>query len=73
MTAYGKIIRSEEVDTIKLILLNEIDVMLLIVNYTIRCDFNLISLGKLRETGILYHNNPKSMILKKTKNVIGLV
>lgn len=67
-----EIIRLEEVSIIKLTLLNATDIVLSNVVYTSRYDSNLISFSQLREVGIPYYNYPKSMILKKAKNIIGL-
>lgn len=71
MTADGDIIRSKEVGTIKLTLLNGSDMTLSNVAFAPRCDSNLISLGQLREAGISYHDHPESMILKKAGIIIG--
>lgn len=73
MTANKDIIRSEKIDIIQLGLLNKWDITLSNIAFFSKCDFNLISFGQLREVGNLYYNYPKSMILKKTENIIGLV
>lgn len=35
-----------------------------------KCDLNLISLGQLRESDIIYHDNPSIMTLMKSGKVI---
>lgn len=39
--------------------------------YTLEYNFNLISIGQLQETGILYHDHLECIILKKAGNLIG--
>ena len=46
--------------------------ILLNVAYIPKCDSNLISLGQLRKSEILYHNHPDSMIFKQKESKIGL-
>lgn len=72
MIANRDIIRSEKVSTIQLALLNRLNITLLNIAFTLRYDSNLISLGQLKKARISYHNHPKSIILKKTRNIIGL-
>ncbi len=71
ITAGGEVIRSREVGTVHLSLQSG-KMTLLNVAYTPKCDFNLISLGQLRESGITYHDHPDSMILKQGGSTIGL-
>ena len=42
------------------------------VAYTLKFDSNLISLGQLCKSGILYHDHPDSMILKQGRSTIGV-
>ena len=62
VTTGGDFIRSEEVETIRLPLQNGFELTL----YNVVSALNKIqasSLGELRESGISYHDHPKSMIL----------
>lgn len=45
---------------------------LLNVAYAPKCDSNLISLGQLRKSGILYHDHPDSMVLKQGGSTLGI-
>ena len=64
VTAGGTIIRSSQVGTITFSIENGLQLMLSNVAFIPECDSNLISLGQLRETGILYHDYPEQMVLK---------
>ena len=69
--ARGKIIYSQKVGIVHFTLLSgKITMTLLNVEYAPKCDFNLISLGQLCESGILYHNHPNSMALKQGKSTL---
>lgn len=46
--------------------------VLLNISFTLKYNFNFISFDQLKETGILSHNYPESIILKKTGNIISL-
>lgn len=72
MTADENTLRLEEVDMIKLTLLNGLDMTLSNIAFAQRCDSNLIFLRQLRGANILYHNQLESMILKKAEIIIGL-
>lgn len=67
------IIRVNEVGTIKLTLLNRINMRLLNVAYTSRWDFNFIYFSQLMEAKISYYDYSESLMLKKARNVIGFV
>ena len=64
--------RLEQVETIVLPLGNGSELTFSNVAYAPECNSNLISLGQLRETGILYHNYPEYIVLKQRGNVIGV-
>lgn len=72
MTADENILTLEEVDMIKLTLLNGLDMTLSNIAFVQRCDSNLIFLRQLRRANILYHNQLESMILKKAEIIMGL-
>lgn len=73
ITANRDIIRLEEVDTIKLTLLNELDMTLSNIAFAPRCYINLIFLSQLREVAILYHDHSESMILIKARITISVI
>lgn len=56
--------RSEQVETIIPSLKNGFKLTLSNILYALECNFNLISLGQLQESGISYYNYPKCMVLK---------
>lgn len=69
--AGGKIIYSQKVGIVHLTLLSgKTKMTLLNVEYAPKCDFNLISLGQLRESGISYHNHLNSMALKQGGSIL---
>ena len=73
ITAGGEIIHSQEVSTVHLLLQSGKTTMTLLnVAYAPKCDSNLISLGQLRESGILYHDHPNSMVLKQGGSTLGV-
>lgn len=45
---------------------------LLNIVYIPKCNSNLILLGQFWELGILYHNYPKSLILKQRRSILGI-
>lgn len=65
--------RLEKVGKIKLTLLNKLDMTLLNIALALRCNFNLIFFGQLKETRISYHDHLKSMIFIKAGNIIGSI
>ena len=67
-----KVIRLENVGTIKLNLLNESNMIFLNIFY-LRYNSNLFFFEQLTEAGISYHKHSKNIILKKTRNIISLV
>ena len=71
VTAGGDIIRSKQVGTVIPPLENGLQLTLCNVAYALECDSNLISLGQLQETGILYHDHPKCIVLKQEGSIIG--
>lgn len=73
MTTDGNIIKSKKVDKIQLTLLNRSNIMLSNVAFTPKYNSNFISFGQLKKVEILYHNHFKRIILKKTRNIIGLI
>ena len=68
--AKGDIIRLEQVENVVLFFENSSQLTFANIAYTPECNSNLISLGQLQETSILYYDYPKYMILKKSGNVI---
>lgn len=69
ITAVGQVIRTEQVGTVSIPLkTGQIDLQN--VELASGCDSNLISLGQLRESGIMFHDNPTSMALMKDRKVI---
>ena len=68
----GNIIKSKQVGTMIFPLKNSI-LNLSNIAYIPECDSNLISLGQFWETGILYYNRPKYIVLKQGEKTIGLV
>ena len=65
-----EIIRSYKMDTILLSTCNGTTITVNNITYIPRYNFNLISLGQLREVGIIYHDNSKQMMLKQRGNII---
>lgn len=57
--------RSEHAGTVVIPLSNGSSFRLQEVLYTPECDSNLISLGQLRESGIIFYDTPNAMILKE--------
>ena len=72
VTAGGIIIKSNQVRTIILFLINEIQLTLSNIIFAPECDSNLISLGQLQETGISYHDYSEQMLLRQAEKTIGL-
>lgn len=71
ITAGDKIIHSQEVGTVYLLFQSgKTTITLLNIIYTPKCNSNLISLGQLRKSGILYHNHPNFMILKQKRSTL---
>lgn len=64
VTAGRDIIRSEQVETVILTLENGLQLIFSNIAYTLEYNSNLISLGQLQETGILYHDYSKCIVLK---------
>ena len=71
MTTGGTIIRSNQVGIIILPLINGIQLTLSNVTFAPEYDSNLISLGELRETDILYYNYLEQILLKQVGKTIG--
>ena len=63
ITAGKKIIRSEEIGTVSIPLADGKSIKLLDTALVPEYDSNLISLGQLREMGIMFHDNPSHMTL----------
>lgn len=68
--AIGQIIRIKEVGTISILLTGRRTIELHNVALAPNCDLNLISLEQLRESGILYHDNPSIMTLIRGGEII---
>lgn len=64
VTTGRDIIRSEQVRTVILTLENGLQLIFSNIAYTLECDSNLIFLGQLQKTSILYHNHLKCIVLK---------
>ena len=73
VTTRGDIIRLEHVGIVTLFLQNSLKFTFINITYAPESDFNFISLGKLRKTGILYHDHYENMILKQGGKTIGSV
>ena len=71
ITVGGELIWFREVGTVQLSLQSR-KMTLLNIAYIPKYDSNLISLGQLRESRILYHDHPDSIILKQGGSHIGL-
>ena len=63
--ARSGIIRLEQVEIVILFFENSLELTLTNVIYTLECNSNLISLGQLQHTSILYHNHSENMVLKQ--------
>lgn len=70
VTAAGQVIRTEEIGTVVIPLVDGNNIELHNVAFAPRCDLNLISLGQLQETGITYYDNPTTMTLMRHGKVI---
>lgn len=71
VTASGDIFQSKKVTIVVLpIQGGKTTMRLLNIAYTPKYDFNLISLGQFRESGILYHNHSNSIIFKKIGSIL---
>ena len=70
--AGDNIIRSSQFGTVTSFLKNGSKLNLTNVAYTPKYDSNLISLGQLWETSILYYDHTKCMVLKQEDKTIGL-
>lgn len=69
--AEGKIIYSQEIGTVYLLLESEKTIMTLLNDvYALKYNSNLILLRQLRKSGILYHNHTNSIIFKQKKNTL---
>lgn len=68
--AAGQIIRTKEIGTVLISLAGEDNIKLHNIALTPGYDSNLISLGYLHESKIIYHNNPAVMILMRNGKVI---
>ena len=71
MTVGGTIIRSNQVGTVILPLINGIQLTLSNIAFVTECDSNLISLGHLQETDISYHNHSEQILLRQVGETIG--
>ncbi len=70
VTTIGQIIQTKDIGTILILLARGNTIELHNVTLAPEYDFNLISLGKLRKSGMTYHNNPTTIILMKDQNII---
>lgn len=70
ITGASQIIRTEEVGIVSIFLSDGIIVELYNLALALNCDSNLILLGQLKESGITYHDDPKSMTFMRISKVI---
>ena len=70
VTAAGQVIRTEEIGIVSIPLSGGNTIELHNVALIPGCNFNLISLGQLHESGITYHDNPMTMTLMRNGKVI---
>lgn len=69
VTAAGQVIQTKQVETVSIPLKSR-RIDLQNIALASKCDFNSISLGQLRETGISFHDNPMSMALINDGEII---
>ncbi len=70
MTTVEQVIRIEEIGNVSIPLTDGNNIKLKNVALAPGCDSNLISLGQLQETRIIYHDNPIAMTLIQQGRVI---
>lgn len=65
-----QIMQTKEVGIVLIPLVDSMVIKLHNIALARNCDLNLILLGQLQKSGILYHNNSKTMILIRDQKII---
>lgn len=68
--AVGQIIQTEKIGTMTIPLAESSTIELHNIVLALGCNFNLILMGQICKSGILYHNNPTIMILMRNRKII---
>lgn len=70
MTIAGQVILTNKIVTVFISILAWITIKLHNIALTPNCDLDLIFLGQLWESGIMYHNNPNTITLMRNGKII---